>query len=78
MNFEMFSAAGNSAVQGIVDNAAAHFDIFEDAYVWVLDELVCLSSVSTYSEATDTVVREKVYAVLKAQYPVLVFKSVRA
>lgn len=77
-NFEMFTDTGNSAVRGIVNNAAEHFETFEDAYTWTLQELDYLSRTSTYSEATDTAVRECVYDALKQEFPTLVFKSVRA
>lgn len=77
-NHAMFTNAGNSAVDAIIDNAAAHFETFEDAYTWTLEELDYLSRTSTFSEATDTAVRESVYAALKKEFPTLVFKSVRA
>ena len=76
-DFEMFSDAGNAAVEGIVDNAA-HFDNLEDAWDWVLNELELLGATSTYSEAEDTAVREAVYEALKAAFPVPTFKTVRA
>jgi hypothetical protein len=77
-DFEMFSDAGNAAVGGIVDNAAAHFETVEDAYDWAANELELLGATSTYGEADDTAVREAVYAALKAEFPAATFKSVRA
>jgi hypothetical protein len=75
--FEMFSAAGNAAVEGIVDNAVAHFDNLEDATDWAYNELELLASTSTYGEADDTAVREAVFVALRAAFPQLMFKSVR-
>ena len=66
-DFAMFSAAGNAAVEGVVDNAASHFDTFEGAYTWANAELEYLARTSTYSEADDTAVREAVYAALKKE-----------
>lgn len=77
-DFEMFSSTGNAAVEGIVDNAAAHFETIEDAYGWAAGELELLSTTSTYSEADDTAVREAVYEALKQVFVAPVFKSCRA
>ena len=67
-DFAMFSAAGNAAVEGVVHNAAAHFDTFEDAYTWANAELEYLARTSTYSEADDTAVREAVWAALSESF----------
>ena len=67
-DFAMFSAAGNAAVEGVVDNAASHFDTFEDAYTWANAELEYLARTSTYSEADDTAVREAVWAALSESF----------
>jgi hypothetical protein len=77
-DFEMFSGAGNAAVDGIVENAAAHFDNLEDATDWAFNELALLGATSTYGEADDTAVREAVYEALRAAFPVPTFKTVRA
>ena len=77
-DYQMFSSTGNAAVDGIVENAAAHFDNLEDATDWAFNELELLGATSTYSEADDTAVREAVWEALKAAFPVPMFKSVRA
>ena len=76
-DYEMFSSHGNAAVEGIVDNAVAHFDNLEDATDWAYNELELLASTSTYGEADDTAVREAVFVALREAFPVAVFKSVR-
>ena len=77
-DYDMFTNAGNAAVEAIVVNSAAHFETFEDAYVWAEQELEYLSRTSTFSEATDTAVREAVYTELRKEFPAIIFRSVRA
>jgi hypothetical protein len=76
-DFEMFGAAGNAAVGGIVDQAVQVFDNLEDATDWAFNELELLSETSTYGEAMDTAVREAVFVALRAAFPQPVFKSIR-
>ena len=76
-DYQMFSSTGNAAVDGIVENAADHFDNLKDATDWAFNELELLGATSTYSEADDFAVREAVYVALRAAFPVVVFKSVR-
>jgi len=56
--FGMFSNAGDAAVKHIVDCA------LEDGSAWleVYQQLVNLSKVEVFSEATDTAVREYVWS----------------
>ena len=77
-DYGMFTDAGNAAVEAIVDNSAAHFETFEDAYVWAEQELEYLGRTSSFSEADDTAVREAVYAELRKEFPTVIFRSVRA
>jgi len=58
--FGMFSKAGDAAVKHIVDCA------LEDGSAWleVYQELVNLSQVKGFEEATDTAVREAVWVAL--------------
>ena len=60
MNYGMFSQAGNDAVELIVDTAI----INDSAWLEVYQQLVYLSKVEVFSEATDTAVREAVYSEL--------------
>ena len=78
MDYEMFTQAGNRAVDGIVLRSVSLFESFDDAHEWVLEELERLSNTKTYHEATDTEVREKVAERLRKKFPEPVFRSVRA
>ncbi len=62
MNYGMFSQAGNDAVELIVDTAI----INDSAWLEVYQQLVYLSKVEVFAEATDTAVREAVYSELYA------------
>ena len=77
-DYQMFSSAGNAAVDGIVQQAGDAFDDRADAWDWAANELELLGATSTYSEADDTAVREAVYEALKQAFPEAVFKTVRA
>jgi hypothetical protein len=77
-DFEMFTAHGNVAVEGIVRQATDAFDNLEDATDWAYNELELLASTSTYGEADDTAVREAVFVALREAFPQAVFKSIRA
>jgi len=77
-DYAMFTNAGNAAVEAIVDNSAANFETFEDAYGWAEQELEYLSRTSTFSAADDNAVREAVYTELRKQFPAVIFRSVRA
>jgi hypothetical protein len=64
MNYGMFSKAGNQRVQRLLREAQLHGWSFEK-----LDRhLTLLSKVPEFSEATDTVVREAVYAEFVKDY----------
>lgn len=77
-DYEMFSSAGNAAVDGIVETAVDRFEDRNEAWDWAANELELLSQTSTYGEADDTAVREAVYEAIEAAFPVAMFKSVRA
>ena len=77
-DFAMFTDAGNAAVAAIVEDAADRYTTIEDAWERCYTELEKLQTVEAFAEATDTAVREKVYAALQAASPEPVFSSVRA
>ena len=77
-DFAMFTDAGNAAVAAIVEDAADRYTILEDAWERCYTELEKLEKLEVFAEATDTAVREAVYAALIAAYPEPVFSSVRA
>lgn len=60
MNFGMFTAEGNMKVKHIVAFAIA----FQSSWSQVYQELVNLSKVEGFEEATDTAVREAVWIAL--------------
>ena len=59
--YGMYTDAGNQAVHAIVEQARAT----NRAWLEVYQELVRLADVEVFAEATDTMVREMVYDVLK-------------
>jgi len=77
MNYQMFTKAGNIAVDAVVqshvDTEVDHKQLYELVYA----DLAQLQAVSAFSECTDTEVREAVYAQCKVLRPVPVFRSVR-
>lgn len=77
-DFAMFTAQGNAAVAAIVEDAADRYNCLEDAWERCYTELEKLEKLEVFAEATDTAVREEVYAALIAAYPEPVFSSVRA
>jgi hypothetical protein len=77
-DFAMFTAQGNAAVEGIVEDAVAKIDNRKDATDWAFRELETLQTLGAYREADDTAVREAVYFALQQAYPEPVFKTVRA
>ena len=76
-DFAMFTDAGNAAVAAIVEDAIDRYEVREDAWERCYTELEKLEVVEVFAEATDTAVREAVWAALDAAYPEVVFKSVR-
>ena len=77
-DFAMFTDAGNAAVAAIVEDAIDRYEVREDAWERCYTELEKLEVVEVFAEATDTAVREAVWAALDAAYPEPVFSSVRA
>ena len=77
MNYQMFTKAGNIAVDAVVqshvDTEVDHKQLYELVYA----DLERLQTVSAFSECTDTEVREAVYAELRTEFPQLIFRSVR-
>ena len=59
-DFGMFTDAGNEAVQAIVEGAISNDLTWDEVY----DCLISLSNRAGFEEATDTVVRENVYAAI--------------
>ena len=59
-DFGMFTDAGNAAVQAIVEGSISAGLSWDEVY----DCLVRLSNREGFEEATDTVVRENVYAAI--------------
>ena len=59
-DFGMFTDAGNAAVQAIVEGAISNDLTWDEVY----DCLISLSNRAGFEEATDTVVRENVYAAI--------------
>ena len=60
MNYGMYTDAGNSAVDSIVEIARKHQLSWQTVY----DMLEAISLEEAYEEATDTAVREAVYETL--------------
>ena len=77
-DYQMFTDTGNAAVAAIVEDAVDRYTNPTDAWERCYTELEKLQTVEGFSEATDTAVREAVYAALILAYPDPVFKSVRA
>ena len=77
-DFAMFTDAGNAAVAAVVEDATDRYNCQEDAWERCYTELEKLEKLEVFAEATDTAVREAVYAALIAAYPEPVFSSVRA
>tara|TARA_Y100000389_G_scaffold191779_1_gene218468 strand:- start:51 stop:293 length:243 start_codon:yes stop_codon:yes gene_type:complete len=77
-DFAMFTDAGNAAVAAIVEDAADRYTSLEDAWERCYTELEKLEKLEVFAEATDTAVREEVYAALQAAYLEPVLYSVRA
>ena len=59
--FGMFSVVGDVVVAGICANAVEN----NRGYDWVEDQLMKLSQVADFSEASDTAVREACYITLE-------------
>ena len=77
-DYQMFTDTGNAAVTAVVEDATDRYNCLEDAWERCYTELEKLEAVEVFAEATDTAVREAVYAALILAYPDPVFKSVRA
>jgi VIT1/CCC1 family predicted Fe2+/Mn2+ transporter len=64
-DYGMFSKQGNAAVQKIVDEAIALYEVseygLETVWNWACNELEALGRLEGCEEATDTAVREAVY-----------------
>lgn len=60
-DYGMFTPAGDAAVAAIVETAIENYR----GYGWVYNELMKLSEVSIFAEASDTAVREACYIALE-------------
>jgi hypothetical protein len=67
--FGMYSLDGQNKVAEVVDNASRAADL-DSAWTLALAALESLSEMEQYAEATDTVVREAVYAALQDAFSV--------
>jgi hypothetical protein len=76
--FEMFTDAGNDAVGEIVRWGILASEDRDTAYTKIHAELELLGQVGVFGEATDTAVREAVWAEICSSLPEWVFKSRRA
>ena len=76
-DYAMFTSAGNTAVQAIIDCYADREVTHKGLYNLVVGDLECLETVSAFQEATDTAVREAVYQECLRLRPVPVFRTCR-
>ena len=77
-DYQMFTDAGNAAVDEIVRKVLKQERDRNTAYGWIYAELEKLETVEVFAEATDTAVREAVWDAVCAALPEAVFSSVRA
>ena len=60
-DFAMFTVVGNITVAALVETAIENYRGFD----WLQDQLMKLSEVSLFAEASDTAVREACYIALE-------------
>lgn len=73
----MFSAAGDTAVDHIVQTCVKNHQTRERAYHETVEQLRALCEVKCFAEATDTDVRERIWKHMCEQFPTPVFKTTR-
>ena len=68
-NLAMFTDVGNAAVKAVADEFIGRgFDDFEMLFDCVMGDLEELSGCQAFEEATDTAVREEVFAYCQASF----------
>ena len=68
-NFAMFTDVGNAAVKAVADEFIGRgFDDLEELFNCVMIDLNSLSECQVFEEATDTAVREEVFAYCQASF----------
>ena len=77
-DYQMFTDAGNAAVDEIVRWGILGAEDRDTAYTKIHAELELLEQVGVFAEATDTAVREAVWNAVCVALPEAVFSSVRA
>lgn len=73
----MFTHAGNVAVNQIVNTTVNKLDTRDAAYDLIMEQLEILQSIGCFAEATDTDVRERVWAHLVNVFREPVFSTSR-